>query len=254
MPKNKIKVVRAKSPLAIASEWDAIAPLRERQIAGGADISYNFILLPTVMRMCRGADTRSVVDVGCGVGILTKQIAVVAREVLGIDPSPKSIELAGGLCASLKNVRYANESIEAHARRLNSPLYTLAIANMTLIVTPNLGKVLDAVHKILVPGGILVVTLAHPCFWPQYWGYLSSKWFDYSKELLIEAPFKISGEGTDYITTHIHRPLEMYFDTLLKSGFEVVQAVEPMPNKNVASKYSSSWKYPRFLGIKCLRK
>ena len=254
MPKNKIKVVRAKSPLAIASEWDAIAPLRERQIAGGADISYNFILLPTVMRMCRGADTRSVVDVGCGVGILTKQIAGVAREVAGIDPSPKSIELAARLCASLNNVRYASESIEAHARRFKSPVYTLAIANMTLIVTPNLGKVLDAVHKILMPGGILVVTLAHPCFWPQYWGYQSSKWFDYSKELLIEAPFKISGEGTDYITTHIHRPLEMYLAAFLKSGFQVVEAVEPMPNKNVASKYCFSWKYPRFLGIKCLRK
>jgi SAM-dependent methyltransferase len=208
--------------------------------------------LPCVLNLCEGSDFSAVVDVGCGGGFLVKEISQKSGLVVGVDMAAKNIDLGKQLCSSLANVQLINDTIENFAANHNQS-FSLAIANMTLITCVNLSNILEAIKKIITPGGTLVATITHPCFWPDYWAYSDAEWFDYSRQIIIEGPFRISSEVSNCVTTHIHRPLSTYITMLVQNGFSIDRLVEPVPDEKTASRYPTPWMYPRFLGIRCTR-
>jgi SAM-dependent methyltransferase len=246
-----MKALKEKSLNEIRNEWDNISHLRHTQITSGIDLSYKYVILPCVKELCENSDYSSIVDVGCGTGILEAELSSRSRRVVGIDLSSKSIEIARSYCERLDNVIFENTTAENYAAEMTSPVFTLAIANMTLMTCIDLPGILGAIEKLLIPGGTFVATLAHPCFWPKYWGYDEAEWFDYRKQIIVEARFKISKQATDCITTHVHRPLAMYLNGLANCGFVIQRFIEPMPDKKVERKYPQKWECPRFVGIRC---
>src|SRR5262249_21327154 len=154
----------------------------------------------------------AVLDAGCGTGFLAERLAERACEVLAVDVSTKSIAIAKTTHAA-PNLRYEATSIEGLASRAPA-LFTLVVANMTLMTAPNLRSFVNGVSRLLQPGGHLVFTITHPWFWPLYWNYADEDWFDYRRELAIEAPLEISLERQGPVTTHYHRPIAMYVTEL----------------------------------------
>ncbi len=246
--------VNIKSKESIAHEWDDISDLRYQQILAGKDISYDYVLVPEIFRLSKNCDTSSVLDIGCGVGFLTKKLAKICGSIVAIDISEKSLHYARENCKQFHNVIFFKGSVEDFAKQCEQPEYTLAIANMSLITIVNLTKTLKSIHDLIIQGGKLIITLSHPCFWPIYWGYFSEEWFNYSEEIIIEAPFKISSEQSDLKTTHVHRPIEKYYEAIVSCGFELETINEPVPTESIQSKYKKKWKFPRFLAFRCLRK
>ena len=61
-----------KTSEAIASEWDRIAHARHMQIATGKDLSFNYVLKPTVLELLQGCNLKRVLDLGSGTGELTR--------------------------------------------------------------------------------------------------------------------------------------------------------------------------------------
>ena len=78
----------------IINEWDSIANDRYVAFENKTDKSYENILKPSVLEILRGNDLSSVLDVGCGVGALTLEVANFSNEITGIDISSTSIEIA----------------------------------------------------------------------------------------------------------------------------------------------------------------
>ena len=249
-----MKRVRKKTQVEIIKEWDRIARLRFKQIKEKVDISFNFILLPCVLKLASCGDFDKVIEIGCGIGFLTKILSKKSKIIVGVDPSLESIKIAKEICKNVPNVKFVNSTIENYARTFKKSQFTLGIANMSLMVIPNLKRALKAIYTLLKPNSYLVFTISHPCFWPFYWKYIFKKWFKYKKEIFIETPFKISLEKSKFLTTHIHRPLEFYINTLSEIGFLVDKISEPMPSGKVEREYPTKWVYPRFLGIRCIRK
>jgi 2-polyprenyl-3-methyl-5-hydroxy-6-metoxy-1,4-benzoquinol methylase len=241
-----------KSNFAIADEWDKIASSRDKQIRTGLDISHSHILTPSILRLSEFCNFESVLDVGCGTGVLTEKLAEISDKVVGIDMSKKSIEIARKYNSDLKNISYADSSIENFPDGINR--YSLITANMVLQDVNDLDGVVQAFYKLTTRGSHVVATITHPCFWPLYWGYLTKDWFSYAEEIGIEAVFKISkdlrGAG---VTTHFHRPLEKYFDLFKEQGFLLEEVIAPMPTHEVERLYPKQWQYPRFLGMRFRR-
>jgi ubiquinone/menaquinone biosynthesis C-methylase UbiE len=250
-----MKPAIGKTQNEITKEWERIAKLRAEQIEKGKDLSFTFILVPSIFELSAQSDFSAVIDIGCGSGFLTRELAKKAQHVVGIDMSRENINIARERYANIANIEFLNSTIEDYVLKLKTPCFTLVIANMSLMTTLYLDKVLESIARILKSGAHFVFTVTHPCFWPLYWKYAFEDWFDYKKEIPIEATFKISLETCQgLVTTHIHRPLEQYVSSLLKVGFVIDKIFEPMPNKDIEAKYPKRWKYPRFLSMRCIRK
>jgi SAM-dependent methyltransferase len=243
-----------KTQSEIAHEWDRIATYRSEQIRTGKDISYEHVLVPSILDLIEGCDHSAVLDVGCGCGFLTARLAESSQQVTGIDISSRSIQLAKTNCYQSDNIKFIEGAIEEYSLENIGNPYSLAVANMSLMAMLRLDAALDSLFRLVRPGGHLAFTITHPCFWPQYWNY-SKEWFRYREENVIEAPFRISLDSSDcFTTTHIHRPLERYVAELVNTGFDICRLSEPMPRPEVEVMYPHPWEYPRFLVALCERK
>ena len=247
---SSIRQCSTKSLADLTREWDQLAEERHRQIASGEDISFHHVVVPTVRRLLEGSDTSVILDIGSGTGDFTILLAQNAGTVIAIEPSMSSMAIARKTGNATPNVRYAEASLEGAINLPGVESATAAVAVMTLMTVPDLKGFAAALERVLHKHARFIAVLTHPCFWPRYWGYHSESWFHYDRETFIEAPFVISKCRSDFITTHIHRPLELYINTFAERGFRLDTLVEPMPGTDVEALYSKPWEFPRFLGLR----
>lgn len=252
--RNVARSVRPRTSRLLVDEWDRLAHYREELISSGRDLSYRYILSPGIKQLLDGklADGGRILDVGCGTGTFVTSLASVhpAVDFVGIDPSPKSIDIAKARRDSLANCEFRAISVEDLAREeaMRSGRYSSIIANMLLQNVADFPAVLQACRTLLDPDGVFVFAIPHPCFWPKYWGYENEPWFRYEKECWIEAPFQTSlGTNSTLHTTHIHRPLTAYVNGLITADLSIERLVEPMPSDAVEGEYPTTWEFPRFL-------
>lgn len=248
---NQIRLVKNSSIDQICGQWNSVASVRDEQIRSGLDVSYEFVLKPTILELIKDANRSLVLDAGCGSGAFTEVLAISSQSVIGVDMSSVSISIANSSNTRPKNVHYFGDTVESYLSK-NDHSFTLVVANMVLQDTANLEDCLEAIASKSCKNATLVATITHPWFWPTYWGYDKKSWFKYSDILEIEAPFKISSDPTPLgITTHFHRPLSYYIEKLAAAGFRIDKILEPMPPLEILEQNFSIWKFPRFLAFKC---
>lgn len=236
-----------KSEKDISLEWDSVVERRSTEIKLGNDKSFLHILFPTILKNIRkiAKDNKiCVVDCGCGSGEIAIGIEQYCEKVIGIDISYKSIEIAKKSNKSNK-IHYYNTSIEKYSLN-NKEIADVCIMNMVLSNVVDCNEVCCSVNSILKKNGKVFITIPHPCYWPQYWGYSKQEWFDYKKQLCMTGEFCITGIGNIGVTTHIHRPLELYIQTLIETGFNIIGFEELFSELN---KGMNEFLYPRFIFI-----
>lgn len=234
----------------VKQQWNCIASARDNQLRSGRDVSFTYILRPTIIQMMNGEDLSSVLDAGCGSGVLTEAIATMASHITAIDLAEKNIEIANNSESRKSNIDYMVESIEEHSVG-NKRLYSLIYANMVLQDVASIDAVAAALAVVAKEKATFIATVTHPWFWPIYWNYHDESWFKYEEEFAVVAPYKVSGEMSSIgTTTHFHRPLGRYVEAFERKGFRVVSIEEPMPNEAAIEAYKIPWKFPRFLAMK----
>ena len=239
----------------IISEWDENAEARHRQIISEIDVSYHKILIPTIMELAGNLHNKSVIDVGCGSGYLTAKLAVKASHTVGVDQSKKMIEIANREYGRIPSLEFHNLSIENFSHQDSDKQFEVAISNMSLITIPNLDEAVDAISSLLVPEGIFVFNITHPCFYNQYRSYESHESFLYNVPHAQKGDFLISLDkrGLKSTTTHFHRPLQKYFQSLRNASFIIDRLVEPFPQPDLERLYPEHWKVPHFLSMRCVK-
>ncbi len=213
-------------------------------------MSFDLVLKPTLETLLVDCNLENVLDVGCGTGVLTEHLFSRSEKITGIDLSSVSIKIAEETCSGIANISFHNCSAEDLANQSKVPRFTTVVANMVLMDCLDLNSFVEAAASLTVPGGHFIATITHPWFWPIYWGYAEADWFNYHREIVIEAPFRISTEITDRVTTHVHRPLHKYQNCLTSLGFIVDEILEPLPDEEVHSLYPDKWRFPRFLAFR----
>ncbi|MFT7711762.1 class I SAM-dependent methyltransferase [Clavibacter tessellarius] len=237
---NKVRFLVSKSQSDLDQEWDRIAPIRDDQVARLEDATFTRVLEPWVLERANRIGESRVIDVGCGSGRLTSKLGIGGAKVLGIDPSPVSINLArahDGVSA------YEVATAEERAQLHSSTPFDLVVANMVLMDALNLDGIVRSL-ALLARGGRVLVTIAHPAFWPMYWDYGHDERFDYLQETVVEAPFKTSSQAYGLVSTHIHRPVHRYLECFVEHGLEVTAFQELRGPED-----RSAFPYPRFIGI-----
>ena len=245
-----VRPVGQKTLGEVENEWDKIAPYRQEQLANGEDLSFKYVLMPVVFELLEGCNLDSVLDLGCGVGNLSKELSATSTQVVGVDMSSHSIEIAKVNCVGHTNTVFHATTAEDFAERWDGPRFTVVVANMTLMTCLNLDTFVNAAARLIVRNGCLIATITHPWFWPHYWEYAEAEWFNYNEEIVLEGRFRTSAEITDYITSHVHRPISSYLNSLSMMGFQLDRLIEPCPGKHIQELFPESWHFPRFLALR----
>jgi len=137
------------------SEWDHLF------LDAGHVLREPDIFVIHFARLLRKQGSRTVLDWGCGAGRHVVNLAQEGFEVTGIDRSPTAIKIAEnwlkdeGLNAVLQVAE--PESIPADSESYDAVISLFAIEHGT---PEEIIRTLTEIHRVLVPGGFLMVTLS----------------------------------------------------------------------------------------------
>ena len=145
-------------------------------------------------------DAKLVLDVGCGSGIVTRDIARLTKgKVIAVDGSKDMIKVAQNVLKPYKNVELRVG--DANNLPLEDNMFDIVTCNLLLMWTDDPQKVLNEMARVTKPGGIVLATLE-----PDYGGKLHFP--ENPKVDPIFAGEAIRARGGD---PHIGRKLRLLF-------------------------------------------
>jgi ubiquinone/menaquinone biosynthesis C-methylase UbiE len=211
--------------------WDAIADDWVKH-ADSSDYQ-NVFLVPRMLQMLGDVSGRRVLDLGCGEGRYSRELARRGARVTGIDGSARLIEVARERArAEGVAVTYACRNANA-LDAIAAASHDVVLAAMSLMNVEDYPGAVQEVRRVLAPGGELLISITHPCFSAP-----TSEWVRDAaaqrRVFAVDRYFervawkeKISAAFRAPVVRR-HRTLEDYVGVLLGAGFELKEFVEPM--------------------------
>lgn len=214
MSANSNRILRPSSWERIASNY--IESTRKNE---NRDRQQLASVLSDLVSDVRGLD---VLDVGCGPGHLSGELASAGASVVGIDISSSLLRHAR---SQFEDVTFIEYDLEGGLPVLDRK-FDLIIAHMVLMNLSDIGGITTAIRQYLKRDGRFVFTLTHPCFFYYESGVdeLTGKVFRKVADYLKESTWWVRSFGGHH---HYHRSLTYYFEHLRINGFAVTRFFEP---------------------------
>jgi ubiquinone/menaquinone biosynthesis C-methylase UbiE len=192
------------------------------------------VLLPNVLRLVDPKPGQRVLEIGCGEGFFTEEIAKKGGVITGCDISPELIALAK------KKGKAAYLTTPAQDLSMfKDDSYDVVLAVLTLQNMERLDLVMKEVSRVLAPTGRFIFILNHPVIRiPQAssWDYDEKKKVQYRRleAYLSEKRTEIDmhpGKGKKSVTYSFHRSLQEYMKLLRTAGFAITRLEEWISHK-----------------------
>jgi SAM-dependent methyltransferase len=232
-----------------ANEWEQTSAWWQAEFTDGADAEYVEQILPLAAQHLFGAGR--VLDVGCGEGQVSRQVAAGCGRTVGVDPTWAQLNAArrrGGA------VMYA----AAVADRLPFPdgAFDAVVVCLVFEHIDDVDASMSEVGRVLRTGGRFVFFLNHPLLQTP-----GSGWID--DHILCEQYWRIGPylvEDTtveevdkDVFLPFVHRPLSRYINAMALGGLLVTHMEEPAPPPGFlarAREYEQASTIPRLLMLR----
>jgi SAM-dependent methyltransferase len=238
------------------SAWDEWEDHAEWWIEGftdGADPEYTEQILPLAAAELAG--TRSVLDVGCGEGQVSRRAAQVAgvERVVGVDPSWNQLAVAaarGGTAgfarSSADRLPFADSSFDA------------VVACLVFEHVDAVDGAIAEVARVLTAGGRFCFFLNHPLLQTPGSGWIDDQVIDPPEQYWRVGPYLPEAVTVEEVepgvhVRFIHRPLSRYVNTLAAHGLFVERMEEPAPPPGflaLAPEYVDAVTVPRLLYLR----
>jgi 2-polyprenyl-3-methyl-5-hydroxy-6-metoxy-1,4-benzoquinol methylase len=188
--------------------YDQFADAYAQSYAEPHTSGFDFILdlvIPRLVEVAGNVDGLTVLDAGCGEGIVSRSLIGAATRVIGIDIVPQLLAYA--------RERDLTRSITYEAQDLSRPLphysdtFDLVVSNLVLNDVPDYGGFITTLGSVLKPNGRLVLSLNNP-----YSALLREKVENYFDTDAVAQ----YGFGP---AIYFHRTMEQYLDAFYHAGF-----------------------------------
>jgi 2-polyprenyl-3-methyl-5-hydroxy-6-metoxy-1,4-benzoquinol methylase len=160
------------------------AAVRERRIESRELVTDRAIVDAVLSR-----SPRSVLDIGCGEGWLTRALAARGMQVLGIDVIPGLIERATAAGGGDFRVACYDE-VAAGALDFTADV---AVCNFSLLGRESVDTVFAAMPALLQPHGVFIIQTLHPLVAcgerPYQDGWREGSWAGFSADFVDPAPW-----------------------------------------------------------------
>lgn len=210
--------------------YDQMADVYAQSYAEPRSPGFHFnldLVIPRLMQAAGSVDGLSVLDAGCGEGIVSRSLVGRAAQVVGIDIAPKFIDYA--------RQRDLSQSMTYETHDLSRPLpqyantFDLVVSNLVLNDVPDYAGFISTLSSVIKPNGRIVMSLNNP-----YSALLREKVTSYFDSDAVQQ----YGFGP---VTYFHRTMEDYCRAFQQAGLAIrclydVQMSEGMaallPEKN----------------------
>lgn len=150
-----------------AACWEANAETWTRHARAGLDVYRDCVNTPAFLVMLPPVNGLLGLDVGCGEGGNTRQLARRHARMTALDVSPTFLRHARDTEKSTPlGIRYVRA--DAACLPFTARAFDFATAFMSLMDMPHQAQALAEIHRVLRPGGFLQFSILHPCFMPPH--------------------------------------------------------------------------------------
>lgn len=218
------------------TSWNSAASWYSSYLEDTEDSYQRQVILPNLLRVLAPKEGMRVLDIACGQGFFSREMAAAGADVVGVDLSTDLIHEAKKL--SPKEIQYyvsrADNLNFAKDASFDAATVVLAIQNIE-----HIAGVFAEAKRVLKKEGRLVLVMMHPAFRiPEYssWGFDDEKNVQYRRidrylsanrsELLVHP-----GRERSPVTISYHRSLQDFSKALFKAGFAVTRLEEWISHK-----------------------
>lgn len=220
--------------------WNANAEWWDDRIGDGND--FQLILIePAVHRLLDARRGERVLDVACGAGRFSRQLAERGACVVAVDQSERFIDRARRRTAPGVSIDY--RVLDATDRpallALGGGRFDKAVSNMALMDMPRIEPLMQALFQLLKPGGCFVFSVIHPIFQAADSMRFVECYDDQDGRVAYRNGIKVSqyltprarqGEGIvgqPEAQYYFHRPLRVLLGTAFQAGLVMNGLEEP---------------------------
>lgn len=171
-------------------------------------------------------------DLGCGEGRVGAVLSQLGYDVIGVDSSPRMVELA--------KERHEAVLADAAALPFEDSSFALVVAYMSLMNVDDLDGVVAEAARVLERGGRLCAAVLHPLFAPGAWTDAESADSSFTLDDYFSGPTKVWVSDRDgiQVTFYDRRiPLSRYAAALEKAGLLIEALREPVPNDDYVREF-----------------
>jgi SAM-dependent methyltransferase len=232
--------------VAVGEFWNANAEAWTKLARAGYDVYRDQLNTPAFLAMLPLVKGAVGLDLGCGEGHNTRQVAKRGATMTGIDIAAVFIKHAQAEEARAPlGITYREAS--AVELPFAEETFDFATAFMSLHDIPETERVLAEAWRVLRPGGFLQFSILHPCFNPPYrrncrdedrvtYAIEVGDYFVDARGRIDEwifgtAPEAIRNRLPKFKVPRFHRTLSEWLNLLVAAGFVLEHFGEPCPSE-----------------------
>ncbi len=238
--------------------WNGNADLWAEQVRKGWDVAREFINNPAFFKLVGNVKGKTLLDAGCGEGYNTRILAERGAKTVGVDISPRMVELARQVeQREPLGIRYEVASF-SDLSLFDDASFDMVVSFMAVMDSPNYERTIREFFRVLRRKGKLFFSVTHPCFMTRGFGWIadengnvakitasdyfdSTPWVEHWK--FSQAP--IRNDAKPFAVPSFPRTLSHYFNTLIKAGFILKRIGEPRPSREMCRKDPREEKWRR---------
>jgi ubiquinone/menaquinone biosynthesis C-methylase UbiE len=234
-------------------------------IESAGDIQ-RYIVSPAMLEMIGPVTGKSILDLFCGAGYLSRRLASLGANVTAVDSSDRLIGIAGEINnRENENIRYAVAE-PTDLSVIEDSTFDDIVCNMGLMITRDLAGTIAELARLVKLGGRFIFSVVHPCFYmpDACWvpgqdgdvryravdNYYSESWWP--SEIITALTLmgrdlppmgqepRVLSLSKDRSRTERrpvrkikHRTLATYFNALSARGFNIRRIAEPRPSPEI---------------------
>jgi SAM-dependent methyltransferase len=233
-----------------AACWEANAEVWTQHARAGLDVYRDRVNTPAFLAMLPSVAKLVGLDIGCGEGSNTRELARRGARMTALDVSPTFLRHAR---ETERNEPLGIEYVHADAACMPfaAAAFDFTTAFMSLMDMPDQAIVLAEIHRVLRPGGFLQFSILHPCFVPPHrrvlreadgrtvraievGGYFSNVDGRVDRWWFSAVPAEERRRLPPFQEPRFHRTLSTWLNLVMAVGFMIEHLSEPCADEETA--------------------
>jgi ubiquinone/menaquinone biosynthesis C-methylase UbiE len=257
--------------LTVGRYWDENAEVWTRLVREGYDVYRDHLNTPAFLAMLPPVDGLLGLDIGCGEGSNTRQLARRGARMVAVDISQTFVRHATAEEAREPlGVRYARAS----AVQLPFPddAFDFATAFMSLMDVPGQDGALREARRVVRPGGFFQFSITHPCtdtphrrilrdatgrtYALEVGRYFEQRRGELETWIFGAAPAELRATLRPFRVPRFHRTLSSWLNGVIDAGWVIERVGEPSAGDDAVARcphVQDTQVAPFFLHVRCRR-